>query len=56
MQMEKKNELHVITMVKKISPGSLKEYWENDFRKYSQEHSSIYFVYFQVLLSMVFGE
>lgn len=51
--MEKKNELHVITMVKKISPGSLKEYWENDF---SQEHSSIYFVYFQVLLSMVFGE
>ena len=49
MQIEKKNELHIIRMVKKISPGSLKEYWENDFRKCSQEHSSIYFIYFQGL-------
>lgn len=42
--MGKKNEFQVIRMVKQFYPGICKKYWENDFRKFNQQHSSVYFI------------
>lgn len=47
--MGKKYELHIIRVVEKLYPGHPKEYWEDDFSKFNQEHSSIHFIYFQGL-------